>query len=94
MLHTQGIVDVGVLPSCTSLTSLNLAFNQLQNIAGLSGLTGLTSLNLAHNQIASLKVWIIWMHACRRRGPVFFTVTDLPVARSLTCPVTDLPVAR
>lgn len=54
-LTSRGIVDVGSITQAPNLRVLNIAFNSLTSLAGLSTLTCLQSLNVSHNSIASLR---------------------------------------
>lgn len=50
----QSLTDVGVIPTLTNLTSLNLSFNSLTTLKGLAGLSNLNQLNVMHNKLTSL----------------------------------------
>jgi internalin A len=50
------IADLTGLEHCTSLTELDLSWNQLSDLSPLSGLTSLTVLHLSWNQISDVSV--------------------------------------
>jgi Leucine-rich repeat (LRR) protein len=47
----QGILDLGSIGEASNLSVINLAFNKLESLRGLSSLSNLATLNISHNQI-------------------------------------------
>ena len=55
MNYTSEILDISAIKNCSTLTSVNLAYCNINSLSGIEGLSNLQSLTINNNNITSLK---------------------------------------